>query len=329
MITVPKPKIWVLTDNRMGNTNQAIALAEKIGLDYQLKFVKYNILAKLPNFLLAIYPIHVKKQLLRYWEIEGLPDVIISSGRRTVSLASYLKRRSNDRIRIIQIMSPNLPFEQFDLIILPQHDKIYKEQSNILRITGALNNIQAKMQAGGIELRKNYPNLGQFISVIIGGNTKNYRFTKANARELATILVNITNNQHYNLFVSFSGRTPNLVKEIISNILPSSTIIYDPIKDIFKPNPYFGMLAEADYIISTADSISMCSEASSTGKPLYIFCPSNFKSPKHLSFIQQLIRSNIGKLLDNSVTYLTKYDYTPLNEIERISDIVVSKITSK
>ncbi|MCC8483455.1 MAG: mitochondrial fission ELM1 family protein [Rickettsia endosymbiont of Labidopullus appendiculatus] len=362
-----KPKIWVLADSRVGNVNQAIALAEKLGLGYQLKPIEYNFWGKLPNFLLALSPIHVKKQLLQSWEMEGFPDLIISAGRRTASLASYLKHKSagivnsgefgarsdgatpisnrratsNDvpnfssidyKVKIVQIMHPNLPFKQFDLIILPHHDKVSKEElcmndKNMLRITGALNNVQAKIQAGGMELRKNYPYLKQFISVIIGGNSKNYQFTDENAGEFAAILSNLTKTQDekYILFISFSRRTPNSAKQIIKNKVPSSAIIYDPTEEEAKPNPYFGMLAQADYIISTADSISMCSEAASTGKPLYIFCPSNFKSPKHLAFTQNLLELGIAKILDKSVIQLENYNYTPLNEVEKIANIIIAK----
>ncbi|WP_375333800.1 mitochondrial fission ELM1 family protein [Candidatus Tisiphia endosymbiont of Xenochironomus xenolabis] len=327
-----KPKIWVLADSRVGNVNQAIALAEKLGLGYQLKPIEYNFWGKLPNFLLALSPIHVKKQLLQSWEMEGFPDLIISAGRRTASLASYLKHKSAGKVKIIQIMHPNLPFKQFDLIILPHHDKVSREElctndKNILRITGALNNVQAKIQDGGIELRKNYPDLKQFISVIIGGNSKNYQFTDENAREFAAILSNLTKTQDekHTLFISFSRRTPNSAKQIIKKKVPSSAIIYDPTEEEAKPNPYFGMLAQADYIISTADSISMCSEAASTGKPLYIFCPSNFKSPKHLAFTQNLLELGIAKILDKSVIQLENYNYAPLNEVEKIANIIITK----
>jgi hypothetical protein len=324
-----KPQIWVLTDGRVGNSNQAVALAEKLGVAYQLKFMEYNFLGNLPNFLLKIYPIHIKKQLLQSWEIASLPEIIISAGRRTASLANYLKRKSGDKIKIIQIMRPNLSFSQFELVILPEHDKTPREAQNIVRIIGALNNIQAKMSSGGRDLRINYPKLGQFISVIIGGNCKNYNFSDDNATELATILTNITKNLSHTLFISFSRRTPNSAKIIIKNNLPSATIIYDPVEEKNMPNPYFGMLAEGDYLISTADSISMCSEAASTGKPVYIFCPNNFKSSKHLAFTQQLTKLGIAKILDSSVTYLEKYNYQPLNEVEKIANIVLNRVITK
>lgn len=321
-----KKKIWVLADDRAGNVNQALALAEKLSFGYQLKHLDYNCLGILPNCLLSLWPINVKNNLLKSWENEGLPDLIISSGRRTAAIASYLKHRSNNKTKIVQIMHPNLPLQQFDLIVLPQHDKNTKNESNVLRIIGAINNVQAKVLTGGIELRKNYPELGEFIAVIIGGNSKNYNFTDENAHELTKILSNLVVSQTNSFFISFSRRTPDRAKAIIKDNMPPSTIIYDPIIDKTKPNPYFGMLAEADYIISTADSISMCSEAASTGKPLYIFCPNNFTSYKHLSFIQQLIDLGLAKSLNKYITYLEKYNYIPLNEVTKLSEIVKSRL---
>ena len=321
-----RKEVWVLADDRTGNVNQAIALAEELNLGYQLKHLNYNCLGILPNYLLSLWPINIRSNLLESWETEGLPDLIISSGRRTAAIASYLKHRNNNKTKIVQIMHPNLPLQQFDLIILPQHDKNTNNESNVLRIIGAINNVQAKVLAGGVELHKNYPELGEFIAVIIGGNSKNYSFTDENAHELTEILSNLVKDQLYSLFISFSRRTPDRAKQIIKNNMPPSTIIYDPIIDKTKPNPYFGMLAKANYIISTADSISMCSEAASTGKPLYIFCPNNFKSHKHLSFIQQLIDLGLAKSLNKYVTNLEKYHYAPLNEVTKISEIVKSRL---
>ncbi|WP_375327084.1 mitochondrial fission ELM1 family protein [Candidatus Tisiphia endosymbiont of Nemotelus uliginosus] len=318
--------VWILADSRVGNLNQAIALAQQLGLNYELKPVEYNFWVKLPNFLLALLPIHVTSNFPGVKEVSKLPDVIISSGRRTASLASYLRRKSGNKIKIIQIMHPNLPFKQFELVILPDHDKVSRYELNTIRITGALNNVQAKLAIAGRELRQNYPQLGEFISVIIGGNSKNYNFTIENAIEFAEILSHIATNQHRRLFISFSRRTPLAAKQIITKNLLPGAIIYDPTITSSVPNPYMGMLAEADYIIATADSISMCSEAASTGKPLYILCPKNFRSPKHLSFLEQLLKLGIARILNKSTANLAPYQYVPLNEVERISNIVISKI---
>ncbi|KDO03173.1 mitochondrial fission ELM1 family protein [Rickettsia tamurae] len=339
-------KIHVLADDITGNTHQAIALAEKLTEKYTTIKLEYNCLAKLPNFLLKYYPIHIKSELLQDIMAKPLPDMIITAGRRTAVLAFYLKKKFKD-IKLIQIMQPSLPYDAFDAVILPYHDlnnsqnvipwldhgiqKKIKENwiprssrgMTIIPINGAINNITDKFAAANLELQKYYPNLKQFIAVIIGGNNKKFNFNEDEAVLFSSLLNKIYTNQQIPFLISFSRRTPQTVKSIIKNNMPSSTIIYDPNEDAGY-NPYIAMLAKAKYIISTADSISMCSEAASSGKPLYILCPPNFNSSKHKIFIKQLVEQKIARIFDKSVIALEEYSYKPLNEAERVAEIIKS-----
>lgn len=319
--------IWLLVDDRAGTRGQAIALAEAIGLDYQLKNISYNIFGGLPNFLLAFSPLHIGRANLKSLTSPPPPKLIISAGRRCAPVALYLKRLSTSPLKIIQIMRPESRYKQFDLIILPEHDRIYQNTANIVRITGALNKIASTdITSSRAELRKLYPQLNRFIAVIIGGDTKNYQFTAVDAAQLSLILAKIAEHHAMPLFISFSRRTPQHLKTTLSNkfeLVPN--IIYDPQHD--RPNPYLGLLSCADYIITTADSVSICSEAGSSGKPLYIFSPANLKSFKHSIFIQKLVDLKIARKLDNSVNILENYLYSPLDEARRIAKIIKSKFT--
>lgn len=317
---ISHPKIWVLIDNRTGNANQALALASKLGVGYQVKKFHYNILAMLPNFLLGFWPIYVKKSLLDSLKMQDAPDIIISSGRRTAPLAIYLKKIFKNQTKIIQIMRPNLSPKEFDLIILPQHDNYNYILPNIVRIIGALNDVQKSMFEAKSLLRNNYPKVKKFIAVIIGGATKKYNFSIADAESLSDIIRSISDNHSIPLFVTFSRRTPKQVKLIFKKKLLSPHILYDPEENL--PNPYPGIIGEGEYIITTADSISMCSEAASTGKPIYVFCPKSFKLKKHRFFIQQLVDLSIVKMLDYNTTFLDKYNYEPLHEIDKVAEIV-------
>ena len=69
----------------------------------------------------------------------------------------------------------------------------------------------------------------------------------------------------------------------------------------------------------------MCSEAASTGKPIYVFCPQNFKLKKHRFFIQQLADLGIVKILEQNTTFLVKYSYEPLHEIDKVVEIVKTR----
>ena len=319
----PEPKIWILVDNRDGNANQALALAEELEVKYKIIKLDYNNFAKLPSLLLGIWPMHLKKPILNSFKNQTIPDLVIASGRRTASVALYLKKLSQGKSKIIQIMRPGSYPKEFDLIILPQHDNFNQILPNVVRIIGALTGVHKKLAKASEALSVNYPNLQKFIAVMIGGGNKKWNFTLDDATSFAESLTNISANHLTPLFISFSRRTPDHVKELFRNRFYWPNVIYDPNDAV--PNPYPGMIGCADYIITTADSISMCSEAASTGKPLYIFCPENFHLKKHRFFIQQLVDLEIARRLDSNTTQLEAYQYEPLREIGKVAKIIKEK----
>lgn len=323
-ITEKNTKIWVLVDHIVGHANQAIELAELLGEKYEIKQIEYNFFAKLPNFLLSLFPIFVKKSILAKLKSETTPDLIISSGRRTASLAVYLKKLSKGKSKLIQIMRPDLDPKEFALIILPQHDKFNYTLPNIIRIIGALTNVRDKLSKMSGEFESAYPDIKKYIAVIIGGSTKNYTFTMEHAKLFQQKLSSVENNHSLPLFISFSRRTPENVKNYFRQNFPRPHIIYDPTDD--GMNPYPAMLQNAEFVILTTDSISMCSEVASTGKPLYVFSMPDFNSKKHNFFIQQLVDLGIARRLEVNTSYLEKYTYEPLSEINKVADIIKDRV---
>lgn len=318
------PKIWVLVDNRIGNANQAIVLAEKLGQPFEIKHINYNHFAKFPNSILSLFPIHIKCNILRQLKAENIPDIIISAGRRTAVLAVYLKKLSNNKAKIIQIMRPNLEPKAFELIILPQHDIYNHTLPNIVRILGALTNVQEKLPGIKANFENEYPDIKNFIAVIIGGSAKNYKLTMENAQELCEVLSAVADNHSFALFITFSRRTPKNIKEYFQKKFQWPNICYDP--ESGEANPYPAILGSAKFIVSTSDSISMCSEAASTGKPVYIYRPDSFSLKKHNFFIQQLVDLGIARRLDKNTNYLEPYSYEPLSEINKVAEIIQKDI---
>jgi len=315
--------IWVLADNRTGTAAQAKSLAELLGMSFEVKNLKYNFLALLPNFLLRSTFIHINKKLSSGLLDEPLPKMIISAGRRTAPVALALKAL-DPTIRVVQIMRPDLDPNKFDLIILPQHDR-FSASPNTLRVIGALHNVEDKIKAAKEGFAPNHPTMQNFIAVLIGGNAKKYKFSTPNAAELASRLTTISANHGLLLFISFSRRTPEAVKAVMREFFPWPHILYDPITST-DPNPYFGLLASASFIVTTCDSISMCSEAAASGKPLYIYCPDKADMPKHRYFLQQLIDLQIARKLTQDREVLESYTYAPFNETRKAADFIRANI---
>ena len=318
-----KYKIWVLTDHRAGTSNQAIGLAEKLGQDFTIKKLYYNIFANLPNQILGAREFYINKDLSDDLA-QPYPDVLISAGRRTAPLALSIKKKSPNT-KIIQIMRPGFNYEQFDIIVLPQHDKS-SGGANIYWTIGAMNRIKSsEMLAHAEEFRAHIPQVNLCnIAVMIGGGNKGFEFGASEAEEMSGIIENLANNHGAQIAMSFSRRTSNEAKQIFRKKFTEPHFIYEPEQGGY--NPYNGMLATADFVIVTGDSISMASEVATIGKPLYIYCPKSLSSTKHQYFIQQLLDLNIARKLEGELDHLSDYQYQPLNEAQKIANIINSKI---
>lgn len=308
-------QIWVLTDDRTGNSIQAIALAQNLDMDFEIKHLEYNIFAKLPNFLLGHSWIYITNKTKEILKTEYPPKLIIAAGRRAAGIAAYLKKSYKD-VKLVQIMKPDIDPNLFDLIVLPQHDVFKDVNNNIIRTIGSIHNIPVR-----IAKYDTAPPISSFIGVLIGGNTKEYQFNYADAIELARILENVIESSGIPVFITFSRRTPDVLKQLFTEKFPFPNIIYDP--TISKEdNPYLSILKNAKFLILTCDSVSMCSEAASTGHPLYIYSPERFTSRKHKYFTQQLVDLGIARSIKVESPALQEYQYTPLSEVSKVAKAV-------
>ena len=332
--------IWVLADNRVGNYSQAVGLAERIAekliniipTELKIKKINYNILAKLPNLLkidgMAGINKASKQSLLNLFT--DTPNIIISAGRKTAPIATFLKSYyHNSRPFAVQIMHPNLDFNKFDLVILPKHDKpegfLNKISSNnIVRINGALTRINQKLlqeECQKIALQFDKLDLPK-IALLVGGPSKEAKFSQKIAKDLGVLVSKITNNMQAHLLIINSRRTGRYLTEALDANLKCLKTFFKWQQDNWQ-NPYFAVLQEADFIIVTGDSISMCSEVCSLGKPVYIFNPKQICSAKHLRFHQNLFDCELAKKLELTDMLLMDYPVKKLDETENIAKLVI------
>lgn len=273
--------VWVLFDDRAGNNNQSESLAKLITKSYQIKHLKYNKFINLPSLLHFSSLIGINKdaktQIASPW-----PNIVISAGRRGAITARFIKKQS-PTTKLIQIMWPGYGAADFDHIILPEHDNY--DAPNIIKIIGALTSINQEML---LRVKENSPRFSIYkepiIALLVGGKSKGGEFTTEHAKLLIKQVNEIVTKKEATLLVSTSRRTPAGVVELLRTELKHSYFYEYGEQD----NPYLEFLAYASEIIITGDSISMCSEACYSGKPVYIFAPKDISSKKHRSFHQNL-----------------------------------------
>ena len=126
-----KLKGLLLTEGLHGMISQVEGLAKALDLDYFHEKIELNT----PWSLLIPSLIPVKKFVFKN-QINNNFDVIISCGRKSVIPSIVLKKNSNKKIKNIHIQNPKVSLQNFDIVVIPDHDSI--KGPNVLVSKGAI-----------------------------------------------------------------------------------------------------------------------------------------------------------------------------------------------
>lgn len=323
MISKP-PVIWLLLDDRVGNRSQCFGVIEALALPYVIKELEYNLIARFPNQILgASFGGLTKKTQM---SLKGpWPKLIIAAGRRTAPVAREIKYLSGGATQLVQMMWPGADgISDFDLVCVPNHDNI-PDAKNIFKTTGAASMITATQIAGISQKYEmqyaQYPN--PKFALFCGGSTKNRNFTDEMAIDLGRNASDLANATGGSLLVTTSRRTGDQAQVLIDNIEASAKIHQWSDKG---DNPYRAFLGVADAIIVTGDSMSMCSEACSTGKPVYIHAPPDLITNKHNRLHQELYELGCARPLEQN---FQPWSYSPLNISQQIAECISALLVTK
>lgn len=296
-------KVWLLLSEKKGGNSQIQGVANSLDAGLQEKFVTYNNLVFLPNFIrqflnLSDLTEDAKKALQKPY-----PDLIISAGRREAVIACILKNKAKKEgkdIKIVNLMSPGISLiNKFDLIFLPSHDNFLKRKNIIKYSINPVKVTENKLKTEKSNWEKELSSFKRpIITLIVGGSTKDNKFTDKMADKLGELTRKAASNLNASVFYTNSRRTPKSANNIILKYINSfKNHIYDSKKD--TKNPFFAYLEFADYIIITGETISMISEAIYTKKPVFVFAPSRLLSKKHQRFLKNLKEKKLIYYLNN------------------------------
>lgn len=323
-----KDEIWILADDRPGTVSQSIGLAEEIGFEYKIIHLKYSTLAILPNFIFGESFFRISAETRKkITKLNYLPTLVISAGRRSAPIALYLKKKSQNRTKIIQIMNPNLALEKFDSVILPKHDEVKEADfSNVITTIGSLTKINDKVIKHETEkFAPWFQNITKpKIALLVGGSSGKTKFTKESAVKLAKMASDLAENMDATLLVLNSRRTSDEITDAVKSNLQCDFKFFNWL-EVKNENPYLAILGYADFFIITGDSVSMISECCSTGKPVYIFDEKEISSKKHRKFHQNLYDENYAKKLSKNSFELKNFSPKKLQETKRVSSIIRTK----
>ena len=308
-----KLKALLLTQGMHGMVSQVEGLAKALNLNYKHQEIK---LKKFWNFI----PPFLTPISMSVLESQFIFDskVIISCGRKSVIPSLALKKKYKEKIFTIHIQNPKVSLDKFDLIVCPEHDNI--TGNNVIKTTGAIHYLSEKE----ISKENNYLKIDKenkkIIAFIIGGPNKYYTYSEKEIDFLFNKIKSIFTRDKYKLIVIPSYRTPS---DIIKKAFNSFGHNHMVIKDVDK-KAYLSALSISDYIVVTCDSTSMISEASITGKPIYVAQMNSSKNNlRFQKFFSQFKQLNIIKDLTDKIDL---WSYSKLDEVNRISPLINEKI---
>ncbi len=338
--------VWGITDGSAGTVAQVKALAAVLGYTPVLKTVQIKKpYVWLPN---GAYNGALQKILPRAIETHDAlgapwPEIIISCGRRGALAALAVKHMASQlgiryqlsgvrtsidptpdtchlhsgALRLIHIHDPQMDARHFDAIVAMEHDKIVAP--NVIKVKFALHTITPALLAEAKEkFTKRFAGYAKpYVAVLLGGSTNKYTLTKSRMAEVIAALQRLAGVAPGSLLVTVSRRTGHANVQALLKVFPrirdSKVYIYDGIGD----NPYHGMLALAEHIVVTNDSVNMMSEAMATGKPVYILRLPGHTDSKPARFAEKVISEGFARAWDGR---LEKWDYPASDEMRRVAE---------
>ena len=307
-------QVWALSDGAAGNRRQARALARALDLgpvrEWRLESrAPWRWLAPgvLPGAGRAFGPAFAAA-------LAAPPRLAVGCGRQAALATRLLRGRG---ARVVQILDPRRAPRHWDALVVPQHDRV--RAGNVITTLGSLNEIDDAWLGAGAAA---FPALAAAPAprtlLLLGGPIAGLRLDGDWWRRLAGILEHWLEHGGGSLLVSGSRRTPAwLAAAVRTRFAGRATRLWFDAGD--GENPYAGLLAAADRIIVSPDSVNLVSEACATAVPVFVaadFDRGDAGSGRHRSFLRALIESGRVRPLQVDAP---GWPVTPLRELPRVA----------
>ena len=258
---------WVITDGSAGNQRQALALALALGLRSR----SLTLGARAPWSWLAprltlggrlAWPAVQRAALTPPW-----PALAIGCGRDAALATRLLRGLSQGTCRSVQILDPRAPSRHWDLLITPRHDG--RVGATVLNPLGSLHPVDAAWLADARAAHAGFAVLPRpRLALLLGGPRRGVDLDAAWTGALIAGLRERLARHGGSVLLCASRRTPPVLVVAVSDALADIPgMRWRGAAD--GRNPYPGLLAWADRVIVSPDSVNMLSEAAATGVPVH------------------------------------------------------------
>ena len=251
---------WILSEGYAGLQAQALGLAEAAGLAPELRVLAPRAPWKWVPASLWPAPLGAVPDIAR----APLPELVIGCGGVAAAVGAALRRRGRP---VVQVQHPRMDPKRFDVVVVNRHDELTGPNVVVTR-TALHRATPARLAEAAREWGPRLEYLKRpLVAVLVGGSNGRFRLDAEVARGLAAELAAMMKRDGVGVAVTPSRRTdPEATRVLAEALVPLGAYVWDGTGE----NPYFGMLALADAIVVTMDSVSMVSEAAATSAPVLL-----------------------------------------------------------
>jgi mitochondrial fission protein ELM1 len=305
----PTPRTWTLTDGHAGNVRQATALARALDLATRDWIVHAR--APWKQFAPHLLPGSGRAFGGRFHAaLAQAPALAIGCGRQAALATRVLRAHG---AKAIQILDPRIDPRHWDLVIAPSHDRLHG--AHVLSLLGSLNPVDDAWLA---EARVRFARLGSLpgprTALLVGGPGAHARLGVDDIDTVIATLDAQVRAEGGTVMATTSRRTPaDVAARLRRHYAGSAHLLWCDPRD--GANPYPGLLAWADRIVCTADSVNLLSEACATPVPVHVHAPGRVTGRIRQFLADLRERGRIRPLADG----LAPFPVVPLRETARVA----------
>lgn len=308
--------VWVLDDPRAATSDQAIGIAERLGVPH----LRVPLVWKWNAHLFALPPGGSLRGLAKGdeppWPLSAPsgPALTLSAGVRSQGVALWLRATFGSRIVHCAGAGVGLQSGLFDMLVVPRHDRMWL-RPNMLPVMGVPHRLspvvlsQARLSWAARLAHLPRP----LVTLLVGGGGYGGEMRPAAAHSLARAVTRMTMAAGGSVLATTSRRTgAEATEALAAGLAPGMHLLYrwgEP-----GENPYTGFLGLADAVVVTGDSVTMISEACAVDVPVFI--ASLGDSGRQRQFHADLYRSGQARPLGES---FSSWPRAPLDEAGRVA----------
>jgi mitochondrial fission protein ELM1 len=220
----------------------------------------------------------------------------------------------------VQILDPRLDPRHWDIVVVPEHDDVRGD--NVVTLLGSLHPVddswleQARARFASFEALPR-----PRTALLLGGSSTHVRFDRMAFEVLASKLEAVLARDGGSVLATVSRRTDRELREALRHRYvetPGLTWLGPEHGD----NPYPGVLAWADRIVCSPDSVNMISEACATRAPVFVFDPDRVRG-RPRRFLDALLARGRIRAMDGR---MGAFESEPLRETARVAAEVRARL---